>query len=60
MKNFISVIEFANFMKMHPESIRRLIRQKKIKGVVRVGHMYKINPKIALQYIQTQKKDKNL
>jgi excisionase family DNA binding protein len=44
----LTVQEFASLVRVHPLSIYRLIRERKQRGVVRVGKHIRINKTIAL------------
>lgn len=47
-EHLLTVIEFADLVRVHPLSVYRLIRKNQQRGVVRVGRHIRINAGIAL------------
>lgn len=48
---FYTVQEVAEKLRMHPESVRRLIREKKIKALKR-GHKWLVSDENIQQYLR--------
>lgn len=47
-QHLMTVQEFADHVRAHPRTIYRLIKANKQPGVVKVGGLIRINPRVAL------------